>query len=422
MVLSDPPYGIEGATLDKHYNRKEAHVLDGYVDVKADDYSQFSHNWIAQASRVLLPGGRLIVVSGYSQLPAVLGALDDKANNLRAVRHIIWKYNFGVWTTRKFVSSHYHILFYEKIGGKGRACGEDSILRRYGSVWEIKREYQRGQTKNKNQLPVALLERLIKIGSPTPSRHGYRPVVADFFLGSFSTARVAIALGRDATGFEVNKTGFDYWEPVTRALLSEVHEIPSQPTYREEALTATVPTSQCLPTALRSAPTTPINLVIAWPNTVPTAKWFKDVEHYLCNGGSFFFVTSSSLLAESLRHLRATGLREVNHIIWAMRGTMALTDAHLHVLFYEKPKSNRTFHTYAFYSASTRLATGQCANYIDREDVWRPGITTHVEVWSDVVRKIVEYTTNQQDSVATFCLNDHDAETVIVDLNRTLVT
>ncbi len=31
-----------------------------------------------------------------------------------------------------------------------------------------------------------------------------------FFLGSFSTAKVAIALGRDACGFEINKNAFDY--------------------------------------------------------------------------------------------------------------------------------------------------------------------------------------------------------------------
>jgi site-specific DNA-methyltransferase (adenine-specific) len=32
--------------------------------------------------------------------------------------HILWKYNFDVYTSRKYASSHYHILFYEKPGGR----------------------------------------------------------------------------------------------------------------------------------------------------------------------------------------------------------------------------------------------------------------------------------------------------------------
>jgi site-specific DNA-methyltransferase (adenine-specific) len=35
-------------------------------------------------------------------------------------------------------------------------------------------------------------------------------VVCDFFLGGFSTAKVAKGLGRNACGFEINKQAFDY--------------------------------------------------------------------------------------------------------------------------------------------------------------------------------------------------------------------
>lgn len=35
-------------------------------------------------------------------------------------------------------------------------------------------------------------------------------LVCDFFLGSFSTAKVALSLGRQACGFEINKNAFDY--------------------------------------------------------------------------------------------------------------------------------------------------------------------------------------------------------------------
>jgi len=35
-------------------------------------------------------------------------------------------------------------------------------------------------------------------------------MVCDFFLGSFSTAKVAFGLGRKACGFELNKIAFEY--------------------------------------------------------------------------------------------------------------------------------------------------------------------------------------------------------------------
>ena len=33
LIITDPPYGINGDTLHKHYNRKESFVIDGYVEV-----------------------------------------------------------------------------------------------------------------------------------------------------------------------------------------------------------------------------------------------------------------------------------------------------------------------------------------------------------------------------------------------------
>jgi len=124
---------------------------------------------------------------------------------------------FGVNTSKKYVSSHYHILYYAKKGGKWTfntfAFFSDSELGANGGkanyqdredVWFINREYQLGQIKNKNQLPTALLQKIIMYSS---NEHD---MVCDFFLGSFSTAKVAVGLGRRACGFELNKAAFDY--------------------------------------------------------------------------------------------------------------------------------------------------------------------------------------------------------------------
>ena len=46
LVITDPPYGINGDQLHKHYNRKESFVVDGYVEVESEKYEEFCKGWI----------------------------------------------------------------------------------------------------------------------------------------------------------------------------------------------------------------------------------------------------------------------------------------------------------------------------------------------------------------------------------------
>ena len=183
-------------------------MVEGYVDIPASEYGSFSLNWIREAERILKPGGAIYIVSGYTNLYHILHAL--RQTELEEINHIIWKYNFGVYTSKKYVSSHYHILYYQKPGGE-RTFNLES---RFGleekdpeggslnyqdreDVWIINREYKPGQVKNKNELPTALLVKMIQYSSNEGD------LVCDMFLGGFSTAKVAIGLNRRAVGFEV---------------------------------------------------------------------------------------------------------------------------------------------------------------------------------------------------------------------------
>lgn len=215
LIITDPPYGIDGTTLHKHYHRKEEFVLDGYIEVPNEEYFEFTQQWIQEAERILRPGGTLYVLSGYTHLIDILNALRE--TSLVERNHLIWKYNFGVHTKKKYVSSHYHILYYVKPGGEptfNTYCryGPQERKDNGGSlnyedredVWTIKKEYKQGQTKNKNELPNALLQKLIQYSSDEGN------VVCDLFLGGFSTAKVALGLNRKAIGFELSKPAFDY--------------------------------------------------------------------------------------------------------------------------------------------------------------------------------------------------------------------
>lgn len=215
LIITDPPYGIEGDKLHRHYNRDESKVIDGYVEIPKEEYPEFTMQWIKEAERVLKPGGSIYIVSGYTNLIHILNAL--QSTRLKELNHIIWKYNFGVYTKNKFISSHYHILLYTKPGKKHTfntyafyadfEKDDNGGSLNYADredVWIINREYKPGEIKNKNELPKQLLMKMILYSSHPED------MVCDFFLGSFSTAKVAIALGRNACGFEINKNAFDY--------------------------------------------------------------------------------------------------------------------------------------------------------------------------------------------------------------------
>ena len=215
LIITDPPYGINGHTLHKHYHRKEEFVLEGYIEIPQSEYAEFSEKWIKEAERILRPGGSIYIVSGYTNLIDILNAL--RKTKLKEINHIIWKYNFGVHTTKKYVSSHYHILYYYKPGGKPifntfcrfGAIEKDERNRSLNyqdreDVWIINREYKPGAIKNKNELPKGLLKKIIQYSSNEGD------LVCDLFLGSFSTAKVAISLNRYAIGFEKNKIIYDH--------------------------------------------------------------------------------------------------------------------------------------------------------------------------------------------------------------------
>ncbi|HOX35702.1 MAG TPA: site-specific DNA-methyltransferase [Methanoregulaceae archaeon] len=223
LIITDPPYGISGDRLHRHYNRNEEFVTGGYCEIPQEEYADFSRRWIRQAERILRPGGSIYIVSGYTNLPDILCAL--RGTSLHEVNHIIWKFRFGVFTRKKFVSSHYHILFYAKPGGKrtfnlesrfGLAEKDDDNRSLNNAdredVWIINREYKPGRVKNKNELPLPLVSKMIQYSSNEGDR------VADLFLGGFSTAMAAIGLNRKVIGFEIA-------QPVFAAKIAELERI-----------------------------------------------------------------------------------------------------------------------------------------------------------------------------------------------------
>jgi site-specific DNA-methyltransferase (adenine-specific) len=217
LVVTDPPFAIDFKAKRANYNRTESRVIDGYNEILADEYHDFTLRWMREVFRVLAESGSMYVFSGWNNLRDILNTLDELG--FVTVNHIIWKYQFGVVTKRKFVTSHYHCLYVCKDDGRRKFFpyarhGKDEKSPDSGSahyrdkedVWSIKREYWTGDTKTPTKLPAEIVRKILLYSSEESD------VVLDPFLGSGQVAVVSKMLKRRYIGFEIVRKYFEFAE------------------------------------------------------------------------------------------------------------------------------------------------------------------------------------------------------------------
>jgi site-specific DNA-methyltransferase (adenine-specific) len=193
LVIADPPFGIEFDGRGSQYNRKTELVVEGYQEIQ-ENYDAFTLAWVAELPRIMKNTATAFIFSGWTNLKDILVATEEA--RLALVNHIIWKYQFGVFTQKKFVSSHYHVLFLAK---NPKEYFFNKIEHYPLDVWDIPRAYRPGQRKNGTKLPEDVVGRCIDFCS--------RPgdLVFDPFLGNGTTATCAKARYRHFFGFELNR-------------------------------------------------------------------------------------------------------------------------------------------------------------------------------------------------------------------------
>ncbi len=147
------------------------------------------------------------IFSGWTNLESILTAAREAG--LHLVNHVIWKYQFGVFTRRKFVTSHYHVLFLVK---NQRKYFFNKIEHYPLDVWEINRTYRFQQQKNGTVLPVELIARCIDFSSKPGD------LVLDPFMGNGTTAVASLMNFRHFFGFEINES----LKPVIESNLSMI--------------------------------------------------------------------------------------------------------------------------------------------------------------------------------------------------------
>lgn len=215
LVITDPPFAIDFKAARANYNRTGSRVIAGYNEIAESDYQAFTNAWLSQATRVLKDSGSMYIFSGWNHLKDLLIAIDSCG--LTTVNHLIWKYQFGVVTTRKYVTSHYHCLYVckddatrkfhpyarfdkdAKNGHSGSAHYKDKE-----DVWEIKREYWHGDVKTPTKLPSEIIRKILAYSSDEGD------VVLDPFLGSGQVAVVSKMEGRRYIGFEIAQESYEF--------------------------------------------------------------------------------------------------------------------------------------------------------------------------------------------------------------------
>ncbi len=191
LVIADPPFGIDFKGKPANYNRTPGRVVEGYRE-EQEDYLEFTRAWVSHLPKLLKETGSAFIFSGWNNLKDVLLALEE--TGLKTINHLIWKYQFGVYTKRRFVTSHYHILFAVKNPAKYKF---NKVDRYPEDVISVKREYWTGKTKTPTKLPLALVEKLILYATDPGD------LVLDPFMGSGTTAVAALKTYRRFLGFEI---------------------------------------------------------------------------------------------------------------------------------------------------------------------------------------------------------------------------
>jgi len=210
LIIADPPFGINFDKSSHEYGSEDYILYNDNFNDEKNEYEKFSHDWINSCYDGLKKNGSLYVISGWSRIRDILNAVHKTKFVL--LNHIIWHFSWGVFTNRKYVTSHYHIVFLVKnpkdylffpqyvnpnTVRKGRPYETD--------VW-FWSDYNRGNDPNRIkghpcQLPLCLLSKIIRISSKKNS------IIGDVFSGSGTTILASRKLGRDVIGFEKN---FDY--------------------------------------------------------------------------------------------------------------------------------------------------------------------------------------------------------------------
>jgi site-specific DNA-methyltransferase (adenine-specific) len=206
----DEPVGEIRHGFHGHEYERVRGMLRAYDD-RFDDYGAFLMPRLEEAWRLLADDGTLYLHLDYREAHYAKVMLDAVFGRDSFLNELIWAYDYGAKSRRRWPTKHDTILVYVKTPG-GHVFNSDDIDREPymapglvtpekaargklpTDVWwhTIVPTTGREKTGYPTQKPEGILRRIVQASS----RPGDR--VLDLFAGSGTTGAVASALGRDA--------------------------------------------------------------------------------------------------------------------------------------------------------------------------------------------------------------------------------
>ena len=184
---------------------------------KFDDYLAFLEPRLLEAKRVLRARGGLMVHLDYREVHYVKVLLDGIFGRSSFKNEIIWAYDYGARTTKRWSSKHDTILWYTKDPERFTYRADESDRLPYmapGLVTPEKRARGkmptdtwwhtivsptgREKTGYPTQKPMGILERIVKVHTKPGDK------LLDFFAGSGSFGDAADKHGRDVVLVDSN--------------------------------------------------------------------------------------------------------------------------------------------------------------------------------------------------------------------------
>ena len=190
-----------------------------------DEYLSFLEPRLVEALRVLAPDGSLILHLDYREVHYAKVLLDQLFGRASFINEIIWAYDYGARSKRRWPAKHDTLLWYARdparyvfnladcdripymapglVGPEKAARGKTPT-----DVWwhTVVSPTGREKTGYPTQKPRGILDRIVKVHS----RPG-APVL-DFFAGSGSFGAAAWDLGRDCILVDNNRQALEVME------------------------------------------------------------------------------------------------------------------------------------------------------------------------------------------------------------------
>jgi DNA modification methylase len=188
LIIADPPYGISyrsSKTTDRNGNPRKS----------SPDFGEdvFNPDWIPEAVRILKDGGALYMFTRWDVLHLWKDALEQ--SGLKVTQRIIWnKCHWKMGDLRYYGSQTEDILFCRKGNHQLRWS------KRSGNIWSSSSSayLPEGKYDHPTQKAEYIISKMITLSSDRGQ------IVADFHMGSGTTAACALKLGRHFYGCDIN--------------------------------------------------------------------------------------------------------------------------------------------------------------------------------------------------------------------------